>query len=527
MISLPNNHSPEFSSLTLAVIDIGTTSIRMAIAQVNKEGLIQLLETLQQSLSLGKDTFTKGYIHKTSIEECVNALKSFKKVLKEYQIINESQIRIVATTAVREASNKDTFLDRIYIATGMNVEVIDEVDVARLTYLSIRSFINTHPSLLTNELLVTEMSGGTTEILLLQNNNVTLSKGYRLGALRLREMVGEFRAPLSRHRDLMENDIQRTVNQIQQDITLEKKLTLVAIGGDARFAASQIHQDWNVTDPIEISLSSLVKFSEKVISLSVDEIVHQYHITFADAETLGPALLFYIRLADSFSVNNLVISDISMRHGLFAEMSRHDAWSEGFTNQIINSAKKIGRKFDFNETHADYVLHLSTILFNALKEEHLLAPRYELLLQISALLHDIGSFISVKSHHKHSFYLIQNSELFGLNRKDIQLIALVARYHRRSAPKPVHEEYQSLDRESKLLVIKLAAILRVADALDRSNSHRIKNISCLKQKGNLVITITGIEDLSLEQLALQSKGSLFEDIYGMKIILKKQASITE
>jgi exopolyphosphatase/guanosine-5'-triphosphate,3'-diphosphate pyrophosphatase len=524
---LSNKMPVKTAPYALAAIDIGTTSIRMAVAQVNENSSIQVLESLQQSLSLGKDTFTKGYIKKGTIEECVNALKSFKKVLKEYQITRHDQIRIVATTAVREAVNKDVFLDRIYIATGMNVEVIDEVDISRLTYLSIRSYIATHNFTWNPELLVAEMSGGTTEILQLKNKNVILSKGYRLGALRLREMLGEFRAPLARHRDLMENDIQRTVAQIRQDVTTGTKLTLIAIGGDARFAASQIHPDWNTSDPIEISLTILVKFTEDIIALSVDEIVHRYHITFSDAETLGPSLLFYIHLIESLKAKSIVVSDISMRHGLLREMSMHDSWTDDFVHQIINSALEIGHKFDFDETHANYVSHLAVSLFRSLQEEHNLQPRNELILLLAALLHDIGSYISTRSHHKHSLYLIQNCELFGLNRKDILLIALVARYHRRSAPKPVHEEYASLDRDSKLVVVKLASILRVADALDRSNSHRIRDITCSKQKDSFVITISGIDDLSLEQLALQSKGSLFEDVYGMKIILRKQSSTAE
>lgn len=519
--------STKNASYSLAAIDIGTTSIRMAVAQLSDDNSIQVLESLQQSLSLGKDVFTKGHIQKVTIEECVNALKSFKKVLNEYQITNPEQIRIVATTAVREALNKDVFLDRIYIATGMNVEVIDEVDVSRLTYLSIRSYIASHDFLWNPEQLIAEMSGGTTELLLLRDKNVVLSKGYRLGALRLREMLGEFRAPLARHRDLMENDIQRTIAQIKQDVTTGNKLTLIAIGGDARFTASQIHPDWNNSDPVELSLTALTKFTEEIITLSVDEIVHRYHITFSDAETLGPSLLFYLHLAESHKLKAIVVCDVSMRHGLLREMSMHDSWTEDFVHQIINSALEIGHKFDFDETHANYVSHLAVTIFRSLQEEHTLLPRYELLLLLAGLLHDIGSYISIRSHHKHSLYLIQNCELFGLNRKDILLIALVARYHRRSAPKPLHEEYASLDRESKLIVVKLASILRVADALDRSNSHRIKDITCSKQKDSFVITIPGVDDLSLEQLALQSKGSLFEDVYGMKVILRKQSTSAE
>jgi exopolyphosphatase/guanosine-5'-triphosphate,3'-diphosphate pyrophosphatase len=511
----------------IAAIDIGTTSIRLAIAQIKEQSKIQLLDTLQQSVSLGRDTFTKGIIQRSSIEDCVQALKSFKKVLKEYEINSLDQIKIVATSAVREALNKDVFLDRVKIATGFTIEVIDEVDVSRLTYLSIRSYMECHAFKCENDVLVAEMSGGNTEVLHLRKGNVILSKGYRLGALRLREMLGEYRALLSSHKELMNNEISRTINLISLDIDKKKKMTIIAVGGDARMMASQICPDWNGSDPVTITLDLVKAFTSRIMDLSIDEIVNKFHIAFNDAETLGPSLLFYINLAEVYNLKNIVVSDISMRHGLLREIAMVEWWTDDYVSQIVNSALEVGRKFSFDESHALHVAEIASILFTALQNEHALNNRYKLLLKIASLLHDIGSYISVRSHHKHSHYLIQNSELFGLNRKDIQIIALIARYHRRSTPKPIHAEYMSFDHESRLIIVKLAAILRVADALDRSNNHRIKEISCSKKKDTLLITIPDIEDISLEQLALQSKGTMFEDVYGMKVILRKKSLFLE
>lgn len=505
----------------LAVIDIGSTAVRMTIAQIDRKGKIHELETLQQTTALGKDTFTKGAIQRTSIEECVKTLKKFHRILEEHQIVGEDRVRIVATTAVREASNRDAFVDRVYIANGMKVEVLDEVDVARLTYLSVRSRMSTSPLLSASDILVAEMSGGSTEMLLFREGNLVFSMTYRLGALRLREMFETIRAPLPRHRELMETDIQRTIAQFCQNLRSRENIALLAIGGDCRFAASRLLPDWNHVDFVALPVEALAKFSEEILSLSIDQIVHQYHLSFSDAETLGPTLLFYQRLAQALQLKHVVVSDISMRHGILAEMALRGNWSQVFLKQIIRSAIDIGRKFRFDEKHALHVAHLSSVLFHALRAEHRLEPWYEHLLKVAALLHDIGLYISMRSHHKHSMYLIQNSELFGLSRHDIRLIALVVRYHRRSLPKPVHEEYVSLDRDDRLIVAKLAAILRVADALDRSNNQRIQNIQCHRENDNFVILVPNIEDFTLEELALQRKGTMFEDAFGMNIRIRK------
>jgi len=522
-----DNHTSANPLRTLAVIDIGTSAIRMTIAQANEKGDIHILESLQRELSLGKDTFSKGIITKSSTEACVKALKIFRRKLSEYQITSEHQIRIVATTAVREALNRDAFVDRVYIATGLIITIIDEIDVARLTYRSVESYLSNHKIQRSPEILITEMSGGTTEILLMRNQDILLSQSYRLGALRLREMLGEFRAPLPRQRELMENDIDRTIDQIHGDMSNNNPQTLIAIGGDIRFAATLLQPGWNFSDPLKLSLSSISKLTEQIIKLSVDEIVQKFHLSYSDAETVGPALLFYIRLAQALKINHILATDISMRSGILMEMAVGGTWTKLFTEQIISSAIEIGRKFHFDEAHARHVEFLSISLFNALREDHNLPPSFELHLRVASLLHDIGSFISVRSHHKHSMYIILNSDLFGLSKHDLHLIALIARYHRRSEPKPEHTEFSSLDRDGRLVVLKIASILRIADALDRSNSQRIRQLICTHNDDEFVISIPDIDDITLEQLGIQSKGTMFEDVYGMKIILRKKAHLLE
>src|SRR6187549_1634329 len=153
----------------VAVIDIGTSSIRMAVAEIDEAGNVKTLEKLQQAVSLGKDTFTQGQIRKQTIEECVRVLKSYRRVLAEYQITRPDQIRVVATSAVREASNRLAFIDRIFIATGLQVEPLDEAEVSRVTYLGIQPFLDSEPALKVGRTLVVEVGGGSTELLLMRS----------------------------------------------------------------------------------------------------------------------------------------------------------------------------------------------------------------------------------------------------------------------------------------------------------------------------------------------------------------------
>ena len=183
-----------------AVIDIGTSSIRMAIAEIDSAGGVRTLETLSQAVNLGKDTFTKGIIEKSTIEKCVEILKSYRQRLREYQISREDQIRVVATSAVREALNRLAFIDRVYIATGIQVEPIDEAEVNRITYLGVAPFLNAERSLAEAHTVVVEVGGGSTELLVVRNGDVIFSHTYRLGSLRLRQTLESYGAPAGKLR---------------------------------------------------------------------------------------------------------------------------------------------------------------------------------------------------------------------------------------------------------------------------------------------------------------------------------------
>jgi len=511
----------------VAVIDVGATSIRMAVAQIDGDGNVETLEALDQPVSLGQDTFTRGAISRATTEACVGVLQSYRRLLEEYQISEmgeAGQVRAIATSAVREATNRDKFLDRVYIGSGIRVEAIDEAEVNRLAYLGVQPFLAENPELGRGRLIMVEVGGGVTKVLLLDEGNVEMSHATRLGALRLREMLKSYRMPTGRFPDILRGQIDRAVDQIRQLLPSGKYDHIIAQGGDVRFAAAQLLPDWDPDTLGKIPLSDLAAFTERMLGMSIDDVVRQYRLPFQDAETLGTALLSYSRLAEAFGLDHLLVTNITLRDGLLKEMVVSGSWTEAFQEQIIRSATMLGRKFDFNEAHAMQVGALCRQLFHALQSEHKLDARYELLLYIAALLHEIGVFVSNRSHHKHSMYLILNSSLFGLGQKDLMLVALTARYHRRATPRPAHEGYAALNREDRIAVSKMAAILRVADALERSHSQRVRNIHCRKEGARFVIAVPGVSDLSLEQLALKQKGSMFEEVYGKQVMLRKSNS---
>jgi exopolyphosphatase/guanosine-5'-triphosphate,3'-diphosphate pyrophosphatase len=219
------------------------------------------------------------------------------------------------------------------------------------------------------------------------------------------------------------------------------------------------------------------------------------------------------------------VPEVSIREGLLISLSRDPSGriQDEFCSQIIASAVNLGRKLNFDEQHALNVSTLATQLFDQLQADHGLNRHHRLLLEIAALLHDVGKFINESAHHKHSQYIVQNSDVFGLNSDDMRILSNVVRYHRKSLPTRTHISFMSLQREERLAVMKMAALLRVADALDTRHSSSIRAVSLERGDEELFIRCSNQGDLSAERHSIGLKGDLFEETFGLRVILETRA----
>lgn len=503
----------------VAVIDIGATSLRMQIAQVNAEGAVEKLESLSQAVSIGKASFIKGYIDRQTIEDCVHVLKIYRQKLKEYGV-EEANIRVVATSGVQEASNRLAFQDRVYVATGFDIEPFDLAELHRVTYLGILPYFSRQPEYFTERTAICEVGGGTTDLILLDGVDVDYSATLRLGSLRLRKMLEAYDAPVETARTLYESQIAKTVNQMYV-IAGRTVQQFISMGSEIRFIAAQISHSNIGEDLIEIPLSRLEQVTEKVLSMSTAQIANQYHLALPDAQTFGPALLIHLNLAKSMGVERIMVANVNLRDSLVKEMVSRGSWSDSIQNQVVRSAIQLGRKFDFDEAHASHVSMIALRLFDQLTEQHQLGIRMRSILRLASLLHEIGRYISQSSFHKHTLYLIRNSELFGIGASDLKLIALVARYHRRASPQPSHDVFSRLNRSDRVAVAKLAAILRIANAMDEGRIQSINDFDCQVVADRVQISVGDSVDISLEQLAVSEAKKPFEGIYGVRLFLQQ------
>jgi exopolyphosphatase / guanosine-5'-triphosphate,3'-diphosphate pyrophosphatase len=510
----------ETAAKTVAAVDVGANALRMVVAEVFADGRIAVLEQLHRAVRLGQDTFRRGRLGGESMRAAVAVLRDYRQLLDLYRV---EKVRAVATTAVREAANGETFLDRVFMATRLNVEVIDTSEESRLTVSAVCRAVGDALGVNRRRALIADVGGGSTLLTLLEDGEIASSQSLRLGSIRLQEMFATSEQSPRRSADLLRQHISNTISALQSVVPLDEIESFVAVGGDARFAARDVGSP---ADAAELALVDKAAFDELVDRCerhTAEELSKRYGLPFAEAETLNPALLVYQALLQKTKAGQMIVSHVSMRDGLLLELARQVTGKEdeSLLKGIIHSATVIADKYRVDLGHASNVAEVAVRLFDLFQPDHGLGPRQRLLLRVAALLHEVGGFVSSRAHHKHSEYLIANAEIFGLNRNEIAMVALIARYHRRSVPRQSHPSYMALARESRVVVGKLAALLRVADALIRGHRRRESDIRFQRQGDELLVAIPGSPGLLLEQRAVDTKGDLLEDIYGVKIRLEE------
>jgi exopolyphosphatase/guanosine-5'-triphosphate,3'-diphosphate pyrophosphatase len=442
----------------------------------------------------------------------------YRQKIAEYQLDRSTQVRVVATSAVREARNRLEFVDRVFNLTGFAVEPFDEADVHRVTYLGILRILERFAEFGQGLTCAVEVGGGSTETLLLDAGNVEFANTFRLGALRMRRTLDAFRTPTDRVREIMESEIARVGERLGKHLGARRLNRMLVMGGDIRLAA-RLLQNQRETQMVEaIEVDALLQLVETVWRTSADHLVSRYRLSIADAESMGPALMAYGILAKRFAQTHLYVANTNLREGLLLDMAGGRRVAS-IRPQILSSVAAIAAKYGVDLEHAERVCHSSEELFRELARDFELTDNCLMILQVAAWLHEIGMFVNIRSYHKHSLYLIRSSEFFGISARNLELAALVARYHRRASPQPQHEYYSGLDRKDRSIVCKLAAILRVSKALDVARNGRVKNFRLERSSNRLVIQVGGLQDVTLENLELQLSGTLFEDTFGLRVVL--------
>ncbi len=518
MSSLPDSPSPAVENVELtASIHFGANSTSLLIAERGDSP--RVLDFLEQPAPIGRDIFRKGRVTRSTVERCVSIVQAYQETLKEYAGGQEIPTRIVATNILAEASNREAFLSRIEVGCHLEVEMLDDGEMTRLIYLKTQRRLEDIPSMRKRNTLVLHVGPGNTRALLFKKGRIFRYTSYRLGTHRTGEAVidqNDLENDGSTIQRLTREHTRGQIEQLRFDYRKETIQELVVIGYEIQLLAPNFKQYRDSAMSTKDLLNEVINLA----SLTLEERARHCGVDFATAPAVLPALSINLAAAEAFNLKRVLIPQSDFERGLLLDLPFSGKVSDTFQQEVIYSAELLAKRYQADPNHYQYVAQLTDSLFQQTQELHQLTEHDRLLLRVATILHETGSFISPRAHHKHSQYIILNSELFGLGETDQQIVALIARYHRQSAPKLSHGVYSDLRSKDRTRVSKMSSLLRIGDALDRSHSQRISSIDVRITNRKLRLIAHGVSDTSIERMALRSKGQLFRDIFGREVTLE-------
>jgi len=505
----------------IAAIDVGSHAIRMKIGEIKIDGTFKELENFRKLISMGHDTFTTGQVCFDTVERVCEMLMVFKQIMNDYDV---KIYKALATSAIREASNRDYIVDQIKLKTELELKVLSNSEEQYLTHKAVKYALKNYETIINEGAVIVVVGAGSIQVTTYKDGHLTSSHNVKMGALRVKEVLAEIELSSLKYQDILNEYIDANMSGLDFFSKDTIYRHFIAVSGETSMVQQIIGVEDNIKTNIEsISKGRFKKLFKSLSEMSIDEIQKAYNVKHGRASIIIPSMMLFIKFLEQAKTKEMIIPNTSLVNGIIYDLYEHlynlDDYDQ-ISNDIITNAKVIADKFGINAKHSDAVEQYAISIFNKTQEIHGLAERDRVLLRVSAILHDCGRYINTENHHLHAFYLIKSLEIFGLSENDMEIISNIAKYHSHYLPSSQDEEFMKLSEHNRLVVAKLAAILRICDALDRGHKQKLI-IQSIKLKGRELVIKAGSRDyVNLEEWSFKRKAQFFQTVYGITPILK-------
>lgn len=515
--------------MQIAAIDIGTNSVHMIVVRVRPDLSFEVIDREKAMVRLGAGGLDGRALTAEAITAALQALSTFKRLADSHRV---EKIVAVATSAVREARNGGEFLTRVKQQTGIRPLVITGVEEARLIHQAAVYGVDVG----SGRAVVIDVGGGSVELTLGTAVSVQFARSFKLGVIRLTERMITTDPLSERDEHRLEKHILGEIERFCAQITavgfdrvIGTSGTILSLGAvaatEARGAPPRDLRNLRVTAKQIRRVRKEVQRRDLESRLLIPGLDPRR----ADVVVAGAVLLDTI--LRSLGADELTLCDLALREGLVLDyMRRHKreiAQVDRFPDVRRRSAIELAERCNYYAVHAQHVARLALALFDQTRALHGLTDRERELLEYAALMHDLGTHISYARHHRHSYYLIKNGDLRGFDPDEVEVMALVARYHRRGTPKKTHQEYAGLPAGLRRTVRMLASILRVAESLDRSHAQVVSGLELQDRETNMLVELRTSGDAELEIWAVARHVRPFERLVGKPVQVATRLVNTE
>ena len=481
----------------------------------------RILAEDRQVTRLGETVFRDGQFSAQAAKLTCQVLVRMAKTLKGLRVL---AVRVVATSAVRDAHNRKAFLNRLEDAVGYPVDVISGQEEARLIHLGVQS---RWPHREQN-LLIVDVGGGSAELIYSEQGGIRYASSKPLGAVRLKEAFLGDDPPKAHQLHQLQDYIHEKLASIRRRLAGKPLARTIATAATASTVACAVHavprSQRDKADRLEVSRRQLDDLYRRLSRQTLGERRRAPGIGPRRAEVIVPGCAVLARILEELRLPSFHYCPAGVRDGVVADLAQRGVGREQMQldGEQRHLVREMARRFGVSLRHVDKVADLSRQLFAALQNVHGQPPVFGRLLEAAAYLHDVGHFVSDSRHHKHSFYVVVNSDLPGFTFRERILIANLCRYHRKALPADHHANLNDLDRKGRDTVLSIIPLLRLADSLDRAHQQRVKEVDVRVLDRAVELTLVSKAPAKLEQWAVERVSNVFEKVYSMSLTVRQR-----
>jgi exopolyphosphatase/guanosine-5'-triphosphate,3'-diphosphate pyrophosphatase len=505
-------------SMRIGALDLGSNSFHLLVADVHPDGTFESITREKDMLRLGDEVARDGRISDTTVTRVVESARHLKQLA---DASGATEVIAKATSAIRSAANGSEVVDQIETATDINVEVINGQEEARLIFGAIRASVVIDPS----PALCIDLGGGSVELMVGDANRLLWVTSLNLGVGRLTARFVRSDPPSKSERHALEAYLRGSLEPVAEEVAHFSPQMVVGSSGTlsdlaAMAAAFQTGVEPRSRNQLTVRRDDFLALHERIVRAKVSDRRRMPGLEVKRAELVVAGSTFLAIAMDVFGFEQITISEWSLREGIILDAVGHhdpDDWSDDPYALRRAAVASLARRCQSDSDHTRNVLRIALELFDATQDLHRLTPSDRELLEYAVLLHDIGQHVSRQGHHRHAAYLVEHAHLRGFSPGEVTFLAALVRHHRRGDPKPSEPLYGALNHRDRDRVRKLAAILRVADGLDRGRRGAVTQVSTQITDNLVLLRVRAQDDAELELWATRRRRDLFEKVFDREL----------
>lgn len=509
--------------MTFAAIDIGSYEVSMKIFELSKKIGFRELNDVRYSLELGKGVYSNGKLDTQMLDVLCETLNDFKRMMQDFGVV---EYRACGTSALRELANPLIIVEQIYRRTGFKVEILSNAEQHFLGYKSIAAIERGFKKMIQKGTAILDVGGGSLQVSLFDKDALVTTQSLKMGSLRIRQRLQELEKTTIHYDKLVEEFIRNDLTNFQRLYLKDRDIKNVILMGD--FITDMIFQE-EMKDKI-ITRNEFMKRYEDTVDKTEDVLAQEMEIDPEYASLVVPTMVVCRSFIDIFQAEALWAPGVSLLDGIaydYAEKKKFIRSVHNFENDILVTSKNIAKRYSSSKSHIQGTMNLCLNIFDSMKKVHGMGKRERLLIQIAALLHDCGKYVSMGNVSECSYQIIMSTEIIGLSSLERKMIAYAVRYN--TTAFVYYDEIQMLgagiDRESYIKIAKMTAILRLANAMDRSHCQKVKGIKTVLKDRELQMVMDSSQDISLELGLLQDKVAFFEEVFGIRLVIRGKGRV--